>query len=261
MIGFFIKKAFYDGWDNLLQVILLNIVIVLIGAGGLFLAQEVSTYAVLSIGIIVAVFIIEGIIMMAVSEVMARIADFKSFTFMDLISAVRTTWLHGLFFAVLCGGLFLVFTVTMPYYAKMGNIFGFILAVMIFWIAVITVLSIQWFFPIRSQLEKNFLKALKKCFIIFFDNTAFSIFMFFYSVVVLLLSCVIVLIAPGFAGMILAQNDAFKLRMYKYDWIEKHPELDYKTARKSIPWAELLTEDDEIVGKRTLRSFFFPWKY
>ena len=85
--------------------------------------------------------------------------------------------------------------------------------------------------------------------------------MFFYSAVVLLLSCVIVLIVPGFAGVILAQNDAFRLRMYKYDWIEKNPDLDFKTARKSVPWAELLAEDEEIVGPRTFRSFFFPWKY
>ena len=261
MIGFFIKKAFYDGWDNLLQIILLNVVIVLFGAGGIFLAQEVSTYAVLSIGIMIAVFALEGIIMMAVSEMMARIADFKSFTFMDLLKAVRGTWLHGLFYALLCGGIFLVFTITMPYYAKMGSLFGFVLAVMIFWIAVITVLAIQWFLPIRSQLEKNFLKAIKKCFIIFFDNPGFSLFMFFYTVIVLLLSCVMVLIVPGFAGTILAHNDAFRLRMYKYDWIEKNPALDFKTARKTIPWEELLAEDDEIVGKRTLRSFFFPWKY
>jgi len=261
MIGFFIKKAFYDGWDNLLQIILLNVVIVVIGAGGFFLAQEISSNAPLSIGILVAVFIIEGIIMMAVSEVMARIADFKSFSFMDLINAVRSTWLHGLLYALLCGGVILVFTVTMPYYAGLNTLFGFGLAVMIFWIGVITVLALQWFLPIRSQLEKNFLKALKKCLIIFFDNPGFSLFMFFYSAVVLLLSCVIVLIVPGFAGVILAQNDAFRLRMYKYDWIEKNPDLDFKTARKSIPWEELLAEDEEIVGPRTFRSFFFPWKY
>jgi len=261
MIGFFIKKAFYDGWDNLLQILVLNIVIVLLGAGGFFLAQEISASIVLSMGILVVTVAIEGIIFMAVSEVMARIADFKSFTFMDLVTAVRNTWLHGLLYTALCGGVFLVFTVTMPYYAGLNNMFGFVLAVMLFWIAVITVLAIQWFLPIRSQLEKNFLKALKKCFIIFFDNPGFSLFMFFYSAVVLLLSCVLVLIVPGFAGVILAQNDAFRLRMYKYDWIEKNSELDFKTARKQIPWEDLLAEDDEIVGKRTIKSFFFPWKY
>ena len=48
--------------------------------------------------------------------------------------------------------------------------------------------------------------------------------------------------------------------MYKYDWLEKNPGLDAKTARKSIPWDDLLSDDEDIVGDRSLKSFIFPWK-
>jgi hypothetical protein len=48
--------------------------------------------------------------------------------------------------------------------------------------------------------------------------------------------------------------------LYKYDWLEEHPELTTRAEQKKVPWNELLAEDDETVGHRTFKSFFFPWK-
>jgi len=42
MIGFFIKKAFYDGWDNLLALMSVNIAMLAVGFGGFFLAGFAS---------------------------------------------------------------------------------------------------------------------------------------------------------------------------------------------------------------------------
>ena len=61
-------------------------------------------------------------------------------------------------------------------------------------------------------------------------------------------------------GVLLAQNEAFRLLMHKYDWIEKHPELEYRVARKAVPWAELLANERETLGDRSLLHFIFPWK-
>jgi hypothetical protein len=109
-------------------------------------------------------------------------------------------------------------------------------------------------------LAAGFLKSFRKCFLIFFDNPGFSVFMFFNNAAMIVLSVFLVLLMPGFAWVILSQNEAFRLRLYKYDWLEKHPELDFRTARKSIPWGELISEDYETVGHRSFKSFFFPWK-
>ena len=84
--------------------------------------------------------------------------------------------------------------------------------------------------------------------------------MFFHSLVLIAISVVLVLLMPGFAWVILSQNESFRLRMYKYDWLEKHPELEFKVARKSVPWGELIAEDYETVGHRSFKSFIFPWK-
>ena len=65
---------------------------------------------------------------------------------------------------------------------------------------------------------------------------------------------------PGITGIILAQNNALRLRLYEYDWMEEHPELSEKEARKSIPWKELIAEDVETLGPQTLKGLIFPWK-
>lgn len=260
MIGFFIKKAFFNGWDNLFQILLVNIVILVIGLGGFYLAGITAKIVYLSLFILLVTILLEGTLLLGVSVVFAKVANYSSFSFGDVIASIKETWKHGLLYSAFIALLVLVFSIVLPYYLGIGNFLGFTLAVVMFWLAVILTFSLQWFMPIRSQLDKNFIKSIKKCFIIFFDNPGFSVFMFLYSFVLLALSCVLVLLMPGIAGLLLAQNEAFRLRMYKYDWLEKNPDIDIKKVRKEIPWAELLAEDMETVGTRTLKNFIFPWK-
>ena len=119
-----------------------------------------------------------------------------------------------------------------------------------------------------SDAEKRDLIALiqagkplpeKYRFLLFADNPGFSFSLALYNLVSLALSLFLALLMPGFAGVALASDDAMRLRMYKYDWLEQHPGLDAR-ARKDIPWDELLAEDRELVGKRTLKGMIFPWK-
>lgn len=84
--------------------------------------------------------------------------------------------------------------------------------------------------------------------------------MLLYSFLLIALTPILAFLVPSFSGILLAWNNAFKLRMYKYDWIERHPEIPIQVARKQIPWDELLQEDRETTGVRTIRNLIFPWK-
>jgi uncharacterized membrane protein YesL len=260
MTGFFIKKAFYDGWDNLLQIVLINFFVILIALGGFSMARALADSPYIALSIIAVTIIAEFTLAFAISAVMARAASYRSFSFKDFFADLASTWKHGLLFGVIICALVFALTLAFPYYLGLGNFIGFVIATTLFWVVLLVALSLQWFIPIRTQLDTNFMKCLKKSFIIFFDNPGFSVFMFFYSLVLAALSLVMVFLAPGVAGILLGYNDAFHLRMYKYDWMEAHPELDFKQARKAIPWDELIENDRDIVGTRSLRSFIFPWK-
>ena len=63
-------------------------------------------------------------------------------------------------------------------------------------------------------------------------------------------------LVPGVATILLFYQVAFKLRLYKYDYLETHP----NARPKDIPWADLLYTDRERVGPRSLRGMIFPWK-
>jgi hypothetical protein len=118
------------------------------------------------------------------------------------------------------------------------------------------VLSAQYFFPIQSRLDRKFRKIFRKTFLVFFDNPGFSIGLLICALIVVTISAFTALLLPGLATVLLWWNVAFKLRLYKYDWIEQNPGAN----RRKVPWDALLVADRERVGKRTLRGMIFPWK-
>jgi len=260
MIGFFLKKNFFEGWDNFLPLILFNGVLILIGSAFFTLMYVVSEMPMLSVLILFICILLMGILLPAISNLMSRIADYKSFSFKEIGGEIKHTWRHGVLFALIETFCWVVAGVAVPYYFSFHNFLGLFLGVSVVWIFAVIQLSLLWFFPIRSRLESNFRKCLKKCFIVFFDNTGFTLFMLLYSVILIVLTPFLAFLVPGFSGLLLAWNNAFKLRMYKYDWMEQHPEIPVQTARKQIPWDELLAEDRETVGTRTIRNLIFPWK-
>ncbi len=138
----------------------------------------------------------------------------------------------------------------------MKNLLGIFAAAVVFWTVLIIVLAFQFFFAIRARLDKKLKKVIKKSFIIFFDNPGLCIFSFIITIIILVVSFFLAFLAPGPAGVLLFLDEALRLRLLKYDWLEAHPEAN----RKKIPWDELLEEEREKTGTRSFRSFIFPWK-
>lgn len=260
MTGFCIKKSFFDGWDNLLTLMALNAIAIGVLFAGFFLADFFSGMIPVSILCMLAAFLLEGVILNGMSRTMCAVASYKHFSWRELVVGMKETWLHGMLFSALVGVSALILSVAIRYYLSLGSLFGVFLALLLVWSAFVLVLCLQWFLPVRSQLDKRFFKCVRKCFLIFFDNPGYSLFMFLYSAGLAILSIFPLFLLPGVSGIVLAQNEAFRLLMYKYDWIERHPELEYRIARKSVPWEELLANDRETVGERSLKHFIFPWK-
>ncbi|MDR1095946.1 MAG: hypothetical protein LBL31_06125, partial [Spirochaetaceae bacterium] len=150
----------------------------------------------------------------------------------------------------------LVVTVAIPFYLGMRSPLGILLAAFIFWLIVILALALQFFFAIHFRLGDKIPKALKKCFIIFFDNPGLCLFALIHNTIIAVISVLLAFLAPGPAGMLLFLDEAFRLRLLKYDYLEANPDAN----RKRIPWDALLIDERERTGTRTLRNFIFPWK-
>ncbi|WP_428770112.1 hypothetical protein V1L52_12435 [Treponema sp. HNW] len=261
MIWFFIKKNFCDGWDNLLFLALFNLIIIALLSAAFFTVSALIDISSIAAFAVLAVFIcLINVLLFAFSDSALRLADFKSVSIKESFAVIPSVWKTGLFFGITVLLLIFMAAGAIPFYFGMKNMAGLILGSVLFWVLVVAVLSLQWFMPLQSYFGGSVIKNVKKSFILFFDNTGFSVFMFIYSCIVFVLSAFLGFMAPGITGVILGYNNALRLRMYKYDWLEEHSELPAKQARRSIPWDELLAEDRETLGPRDFKSFIFPWK-
>ncbi len=264
MTLFFIKKNFCDGWDNLLWIALFNICLLVWTALGFFAVTATASVPILAMFIILLFICGAMILIFSLSDASAQIVNFKSVPITEVFSNIKNVWKDAILFGlVISAGIFTLF-VGLPFYFQMytqsNNLVYLILGALIFWVLLIATLSLQWFLPLQSQLGGGLKKNIKKSFILFFDNISFTIFFGFYTLFIFVFSAILAFMAPGITGVVLAQNNALRLRLYKYDWLEEHPEIPPKEARKQIPWDELVAEDKETIGPRDIKSFIFPWK-
>lgn len=257
MFGFLIKKWFFDLWDNFLAIILMNLgfVVVLtvpfVAAPALAGVNQVISIIVLGIGVVIFY-----VYASAVAFMTRDIAQYQQPGFKDFWKYLKEVWVSGLVLGLIVAFHITVVFFALPVYGGMGGLLGLAALAFLFWASVIWVLASQFYFPIRAQLDSKLRKVLKKCFIVFFDNTFFSILAGIATLAILILSVFTALLIPGFGGIFLFGQVALKLRLYKYDYLEEHPDAN----RRKIPWDALLVDDKERVGKRTLRGMIFPWK-
>ena len=260
MIWFFLKKNFFDAWDNLLSMVLYNLIALALYFAAYFFAKGLLDYPLASMLVGAFFLLLLIVFLFAVNKTMAKFADFKFVSFKETLLELPSVIKDALLFVALIAILIFLACVGIPFYLRLGGMIGIFLAAVVFWLLLFSVLALQWFLPIKSQLNDPFIKSIKKCFLIFFDNAFFSIFMLVFALILLVISLFTGTILPGFSGIILAYNNAFRLRLYKYDWLDEHKDIPLKQARKQIPWAELLEEDNDTLGPRDLKSLIFPWK-
>jgi hypothetical protein len=193
------------------------------------------------------------------------ISDYGIFDFSDFLANLKSAWPAGITIGIAGFLLFAMARFIIPFYLQMNSMIGFLLAAVIFWTLVLALLSFQFFLAIRARLDTKTIKILKKCFIIFLDNPGFAVFTLLYTIVTLILSLILALLLPGPAGMLLFLDEALRLRLLKYDWLEANPSdavSNKRTAstKREIPWDAILIDEREKTGTRTLRNFIFPWK-
>jgi hypothetical protein len=260
MYLFFIKKNFCDGWDNMLSIIIPNLVVLGVILGFTSLMYAFQNIMPVVIVLFFIMFIAISILIFAFSDSAVQIANFSTAHIADYFKAIPGCLRDGTLFGLLIGAICTASYIAIPFYFAQKSLFGIFVGALFTWVVLFTLLALQWFVAVRALLHNGFRKCLKKCFIIFFDNTGFSLFIAFYTLFLFALSILMVGLMPSAAGITLGQVNALRLRLYKYDYLEEHPELKTPKDRKYIPWAELIQNDKEALGPRSFKSFIFPWK-
>ena len=256
MIGFLIKKNFFDLWDNLFKVALINIGFIVSLSFPVFIPPLLAQVPFLGMGIMLIGILWCFVYLSAAALSLKALSDYSSFGFADFFANLKIIWPAGL---ILGGFAFLGYilcTVVIPFYLSMNSMVGLLLGAVIFWTLIVAVLALQFFYAVRARLDTKILKVIKKCFIIFFDNPLFCIFTLIHNLVLLVLSGFMAFLFPGPAGILLFLDEGLRLRLFKYDWLETNPDTD----RRKIPWDAILIDEREKTGTRSFKSFIFPWK-
>jgi len=259
MIGFFIKKAFYDLWDNMFRIVVLNIGFVITAMFPIFVPQLAVKFfnsfalelALSAIGILFC-----SIYLSAAALTVKAVSDNGSFGFGDFFGNIKKAWLAGLIMGAIVFAIFVVSFFVIPFYLNMGSLVGLGLAAIVFWVVIFALISFQFYFSVYARLGSSVRKSFKKCMIISLDNSGFSLFMLLHNLVVLVLSFLLAFMFPGPAGVLLYLDEALRLRILKYDYLEENPGAN----RRKIPWDALLIDERERTGTRSLKNFIFPWK-
>jgi hypothetical protein len=256
MIGFLIKKAFFDLWDNMLRIVLVNLGFNVILSLGIFIPYLTRAYPVVSFLVFIFFVCVFNYYTGAASFFARDLADYKSPGFADFTDYLKQVWKSSIVLSVITVAQIVLYLVGFPFYIRLGGFLGLIAIAVIFWISVAWTLASQFYYPIRSRMEGKNSSVIKKSFVLLLDNTMFSIFLGIAALFTFIISFFTALLLPGITGILLWHQAGLKLRLYKYDYLEEHPDV----SRRKIPWGHLLKEEQEKVGTRTLKGMLFPWK-
>lgn len=289
MLRFFFKKNFYDGWDNVIFIIIPNLiftVFLLIGGGLLFLGAKLSDSISPEVGMVVwlvtilIILMIGSILVLAWAESAREIADYEAAEIKTFFKNIKSCIKDGIFYALLLFFVAVAFAIGIIYYFRLELVtrpngimyfrpsktlnlpfVGLLTGCVFFWI-MLTIFQGLFFYPaLRASMHDSFKKAIKKCFIVFFDNIWQCFVLAIYNLFLFLISVVMLGLAPGIGGIGLARMNFLRLILKKYDYIEELKKQGNTNPFKyRVDWSEVLKEDIEITGTRSFKSFFMPWK-
>ncbi len=274
MLSLFYKKNFYDGWDNVMYFFVPNLIIdalVILCTGiaslGVTVFKEQSFF--LYIWILLGLILICGscIATLSWAEIAKDIADYGAVNMKDFFTNLKSCVADGIKYGLSICAVTIACVTGVLYFLKPqdGNISfaGMLSGVCYIWCALVVFMAISWYPSLRAQMHNPFLKSIKKCFIILFDNVIVTTSVSIYTVFLSMISIIMLGLAPGMCGLEMARANAMRMILKKYDYIE---ELDKKgepmnsKARRKIPWKDILKEDFEANPTRGFKAFIFPWK-
>jgi len=257
MFGYVIKKAFFDLWDNIILFIVSNLLFTLvliaslIGISLAFPVLRGISYMLVLLPLCV-LSIIATIVQGYAWHVAAGNTLDRDIRKAILKKAMVPALFHALLVQVfLAGGL-----LGLPYYWALQPEIGFIYTIVYIWLCVVFVLASLFFYPVIFQLEAAPKVALKKSFLVFMHNPAAACSMVFGIILMTALSCITLGIFPGIAGLSLWNQTTLRFLLAKHAYLEKNPA---QPGDKLLPWNNIVSEDIQRIGKRSVRGLFFPW--
>lgn len=265
VFGLLIRKTLYDLWDNFLSIAALNGMFLLIMLGffqvPLLLVKAFPGLPVLSVAAAAVFVFLTGVYAGALAFSLKRVSGYGAFHFAEFAGSLKKALPLALAFTVFAALVFFFTKTIIPFYFNIKGFMGSFLGATVFWVLAALCLAAQLFPSIYARQDGSFRAKLKYSLFFMADNLPLYIGVFFTGILLCAVSIVFLFLWPGPAGLFLFWDEAFRLRFLKYEWLSKAGEEVFAKRRTvKIPWDEILEEEREATGKRTIRQIIFPWK-
>ncbi len=254
MLKFFLKKSFFDGWDNMFSLAAFNGALLALAAVGLWLPSLTGSVALRLAGLAFAI-MAASVWACACAFALYRVADGRTIALADVREAVRDGLVPGLQYGAMVTLAVAAASAALPFYAGIGGTLGVFATGLSFWLFAALWLTLQYFPAVKAAEGKPFVETMRLSFIAFIDAPGFAAVLALDGLVCVVLSPVVAFLLPGFSGAVLAACEAYRLRRLKLRWLS---EAGAEPGR--APWAELLADEVEAFGRRGLKDLLFPWK-
>lgn len=256
MIGFLIKKSFWDFWDRMGVMIMINAGFTALTVGSSFLIFLTLTILPLTLAVTWFSLVLVSVYMGMVSGMVEDLIHNRSFFWKTFGKSLKKNFLKSFIYGSLVFLAYMIFTVVFRFYGQIEESFVSLIAFfMMCWFVLFLMMAQVWFYPLMQRMDDPLLKHLKKTLLLALDNGWQSFFILIWSLFLLALSAATVLLIPGISSLLILWHNALKLVMHKYEYLEKFPE-----QRKKIPWKVILQAEREHLGKRGLSDFIRPGK-
>ena len=256
MLGFSIRKAFYDGWDHILSLAAMNVFYVLLLlafylAGG----TNLETHTALSLTLLSLIVLVYCIYSIGVyRNAYAYGKDLKS-DIKGFFSEIKKRIKYGLFhylvtMLILVGTLFVG-----PAYLSLGSLMGYFTGTLVLWVALAVLLAMQYYYPLCFYCpHKGPLQIFKLCFAFFLDNFGYTLFLMIRTIFDLVVSVLSALLVPGLAGVAVSRTTMVRLLIIRYEYLDNHVGI----PKKQADWDEMLFDESERLRDRNLLDAVFP---
>lgn len=265
-----LKKYFYLFLDHIYKFLFLNFIYLLVILGGLgiylliisFIPDPNPNFIFLAVGLVM---LASNLFNGAAAGIINDIADYKEVRLLNFWQYLRSSALNSILFTLLNTGLIFLSFNSLSFYLSTSLFFAPMANAFIFWLGLLWLVTSQFFFALHYRLEKKFFSLLKKMVLIFLDNMLFSCFCFILLLLITIITTPTLFMLPGLVSLQLFSLVAIRTRLYKYAFLEeqhKNAKAENKTLPKKIPipWPTLIMDDARQLGKRSLKTTFFPWK-
>jgi len=255
------KKTFWNTYDHIGQLILINLLWFLIFPLPTFLCFRYLPFEgytqltfVFLIGLLTHSYATAGVFALT-----ARLADYQDVSLRDFFPAARAFYFRTLMLDLLFGGIFLLLTYSVGFYisVKIGfGLLGFFLAGIQVWIAAFCLMMQVYVRPLLYSRNWGLGAVLKWSATLILLKPSFTILLFLQALALFVIIGVTgvgtVLLLVSVVSMFL--NTALRETLRDMD-------KTMKPKRKPTSWKEIFEEQDkEEEEKRTVKDLFRPWE-